>query len=148
MGEGFFNEHLDGHYVFQSFETEQVKMTKRHEDGSCALTKSQAEDKFKSIAQIWGNQQSAADSSMGDGKGRGPMDLMAMALKIAGAESKSQRSTSPGKTADVIALIDEDPGASDSESSSSLSDRGIAMLNAPKMSRRKVQAASPRDRRQ
>ena len=79
------------------------------------------------------------------GKGRGPMDLMALALQIAGAESKSQRSTSPGKTADVIALIDEDLGAIDSESSSSLSDRGIAMLNAPKMSRRKVKAGSARE---
>ena len=65
-----------------------------------------------------------------------------MATKIVGAESKSQRSTSPGKTEDVIALADEDLGASDSESSSSLLDRGIAMLSAPKMSRRKVKAGS------
>ena len=36
----------------------------------------------------------------------------------------------------------EDLGASDSESSSSLSDRGIAMLNAPKMPGRKVKAGS------
>ena len=67
-----------------------------------------------------------------------------MATKIVGAESKSQRSTSPGETADVIAFVGEDPGASDSESSSSLSDRGIAVLNAPKMSRRKVKAGSAR----
>mgnify|MGYP001184691042 CR=1 FL=1 len=72
-----------GHTIFQHVVTEQVTMTKRHEDGSCPLTKSQAEDKFKSIAQMWGNQQSAVDSSMGDGKGRGPMDLMAMAMNIA-----------------------------------------------------------------
>ena len=62
--------HLDGRHLFQNFVIEQVTMTKRHEDGSCALTKSQAEDKFKAIAQICGNQQSAADSSMGDGQGR------------------------------------------------------------------------------
>ena len=67
---GILNDHLDGHSVFQHFETGQVTVTKRHEDGSCALTKSQVEDKFKSIAQIWGNQQSVVDSSMGDGKGR------------------------------------------------------------------------------
>ena len=118
-------------------------MAQRHEDGSCALTKSQVEDKFKSIAQAWSNQQSAADSSMGDGKGRGPMDLMAMALHIAGAESNSQASTSPGKTADVLTPIDENHAASASESStSSLSDRGIAMPNAPKTQRHKVKTGS------
>ena len=79
---------------------------------------------------------------MGDGKRRGPMDLIAVALEIVGAESSSQGSTSPGKTSDVIPLFDEDAEAVDSDSYCSLSDRGIAMLNAPKMSRRKVKAGS------
>ena len=91
----------------------------------------------------FGAINSAAESSMGDGKGRGPMGAMVMALRIVGAESKIQARTSPGKTADVLTPIDENHAASDSESStSSLSDRGIAMLNAPKTQRRKVKAGS------
>ena len=67
-----------------------------------------------------------------------------MALNIAGTESKLKGSTSTGKIGDVATLIGLDPEAIDSESSSSLSDRGVAMLNAPKMSRRKVKAGSAR----
>ena len=43
------------------------------------------------------------------------MGLMAVVLNIAGAEGKSQGSTSPGKTADVFTLMDEDPEATDSD---------------------------------
>lgn len=130
---GAFNTHLPGHHEFQDYSDTSTVMRKRHEDGKCQVSKTQAVDKFAALAGIHAAEKRKCESKM---SALSASDLLAMACSSfgsSGAASAQETGSNSEQAASEApeTVSDDDPVDSDLDPGRDFRSETLVALGRP-----------------